>query len=152
METAEKKRSTAVTAIGLIAIAYAVYNVASGLWFFAVNMIGGAPLHLVLVRDIIIGTCIGYTGFYFLKLRTRAKSALEIIAWIVLVLRIASGIWWFLKWPIIMQQMSDANVTVSQSLWYNLFRLIGYNIIPLIAIIWLLRSKAVREAFIKPKS
>jgi len=152
LETTVKKRHRIVDIIGLISIAYAVYTVGSGLWFFMVNLLSGAQmLHLVMVRDIVIGICIGYVGMRFLKLRSWTRTALRILVWIVLGIHIGSGIYWFLAWPDIMQRMSDAKITVDQSLSYNLYKLIAWNIIPLIAIIWLLQTKAVKEAFAESK-
>jgi hypothetical protein len=153
LETTAKKRHRIVDIIGLICIAYAVKTVGSGLWFFMANLVGGAeslPIG-VLVSDLIIGICIGYIGIRFLKLRAWTKIVLGIVVLIVLIVRIVSGVWWLLKWPDIMQRMSDAKITVDQSLLSNLFSLIIWNIIPLIAIIWLLQTKAVKEAFAQSK-
>jgi hypothetical protein len=156
LETTVKKRHRIVDIIGLISIAYAVKTVGSGLWFFIANLIHGAdslPIPIgVLVGDVIIGICIGYLGLRFLKLRAWTRLALGVVVSIVLMVRIASGIWWLLKWPDIMQRMSDASISVDQSLVSNLFSLIAWNIIPLIAIIWLLQTKAVKEAFAQSKA
>lgn len=180
MEVTAKKRPTSVTVIGWIFIALAGLMILSSIMAFAVFSImkhmgvdipplpAEAPGFVSIISqnpDLFILLQIGFaifvliTSIQFLRLRSWARTTLEILSWLGFVYLVIFEIYWVSSW--ISKTLGASADENTINLIIVLHRVLGLitNIvytaafaIPIIVIIKFLRGKTIKEAVNKNQS
>ncbi len=96
------------------------------------------------ILQIIIASVSITAGINFLRLRSWARTALELLSWLCLILVLSFAFFWILEWSMKMLGTPSQKFSIL-SLFMNVFFIVFYSI-PLIVIIRFLRSKPVRTA------
>lgn len=177
METLAKKRPTSVTVIGWIYIAVAALMILVGamsfMSFTAIRDMEGKGFRIVIdnlaapfkaisaifqyfdllaVSQILLGIFLVIASIEFLELHAWARTALEILSWLGLILVVGSGIFWVICWISITASASMPGGTARLPGMSNLVGLaVGTAItavwaLPLIVVIKFLRGKTIRDA------
>lgn len=174
-----KKRPIEVTVIGWIFIGVAIFTCLSSMialiyFSFFYQMIvrnllqfpGQLKSFLVLFKygelmmlpTMVVAIFVIIAGIYFLKLRTWARNALEVVSWVAIGYRVGHSIFFMIFWKNIVSHLPipQGGPTIQLMIGpYGVFLTIFsimMHIVPLAVIIYFLRGKTVRQAFEKSKN
>jgi len=177
MEPRTKKRPTSVTVIAWIFIGLAALMILSGamalaMFTFIKYSSGGAfapppsdelgpfglaallmeHFDLLALFQINIAVFIIISSIYFLKLRSWARTALEVVSWLGLTYVVGFSLFWIASWIFMSSSGPRGQGASAEPLIFGIFGAIMGIVVmavyaaPLIAIIWFLRGKTIREA------
>ena len=107
---------------------------------------------LFTVLQIIIATFVVIAGIYFLQLQAWTRTALEVVCWIGVAIVLVYSLLWGIAWLDITSQVPQGSdqpsVVFSVFGVFIIIMSMAMYFIPLIVIIFVLRKKSLREAFI----